>query len=165
MARTMKEVLAQVVKELDDDEVRDEFEQLRNRKVTWADVKEAIAEAPPEDRAELRRLLADEGAPASVTGQNGGSGAGDDDTDAGTDADDDGDAGGGDGGRRRDPGRERRLRPGRKSGMAYDWFVDDDGNVVKSSTAIIYSGEDEPDEVEMLDDEDEWPDDAEVDDA
>lgn len=42
-----------------------------------------------------------------------------------------------------------KTRPGRKSGMAYDWTVDDDGNVVESATAIVYTGEDEPDEVEL----------------
>jgi hypothetical protein len=43
----------------------------------------------------------------------------------------------------------RRTRPGRKNGAAYGWWVDDDGNVVKIDGARIYSGDDEPDEVEL----------------
>ena len=42
-----------------------------------------------------------------------------------------------------------RTRPGRKKGSAYAWTVDDDGKVVKTDIAHIYSGEDEPDEVEL----------------
>lgn len=59
--------------------------------------------------------------------------------------DDDGGSGSGD-----DQGRRRRrTRPGRKSGAAYDWTLDDDGEVVRSDVAVVYSGEDEPDEVEL----------------
>jgi hypothetical protein len=42
-----------------------------------------------------------------------------------------------------------KSRPGRKSGAAYDWWVDDDGQVYKLDTARIYSGPDEEDEVEI----------------
>lgn len=43
-----------------------------------------------------------------------------------------------------------RTRPGRKSGNAYDWWVDDEtGEVVKLDVARIYSGEDEDDEVNI----------------
>lgn len=47
----------------------------------------------------------------------------------------------------------RRTRPGRKSGQAYDWTVDDAGNVSRVDIAHIYNGEDEPDEVELPDDD------------
>lgn len=47
----------------------------------------------------------------------------------------------------------RRTRPGRKSGMAYDWWVDDEGRVTKLDIARVYTGEDEPDEVELPDEE------------
>lgn len=43
----------------------------------------------------------------------------------------------------------RRTRPGRKSGMAYEWYVDDDGKVVKTDIANIYNGPDEEQEVEL----------------
>jgi len=47
------------------------------------------------------------------------------------------------------PAAETRTRPGRKKGKAYGWTVDDAGAVVKTDIAHIYSGEDEPDEVEL----------------
>lgn len=47
------------------------------------------------------------------------------------------------------PPPERRTRPGRKTGQAYDWDVDEQGKVTKIGVATIYSGEDEPDEVEI----------------
>lgn len=47
------------------------------------------------------------------------------------------------------PPAEKQLRPGRRSGMAYDWWVDDEGQVTKLDVARVYNGEDEPDEVEI----------------
>ena len=48
------------------------------------------------------------------------------------------------------------TRPGRRRGNAYDYDLDDKGRPVKLSTARIYSGDDEPDEIEYeLDAEDE----------
>lgn len=41
------------------------------------------------------------------------------------------------------------VRPGRRSGMAYDWDVDEDGQVVELPVARVYTGEDEPDEIEV----------------
>jgi hypothetical protein len=43
----------------------------------------------------------------------------------------------------------RRTRPGRRSGAAYMWTVDDDGNRVELDIPSVYSGADEPDEVEL----------------
>lgn len=43
----------------------------------------------------------------------------------------------------------KRTRPGRKSGAAYEWYVDDDGKVVKTDIAHIYNGPDEESEVEL----------------
>lgn len=45
--------------------------------------------------------------------------------------------------------REPLTRPGRKSGAAYDWYIGEDGQVVQSDTAIVYSGEDEPESVAL----------------
>jgi hypothetical protein len=42
-----------------------------------------------------------------------------------------------------------KTRPGRKSGAAYDWTVDDDGKVRKVDVATVWTGADEPDEVEL----------------
>lgn len=41
------------------------------------------------------------------------------------------------------------TRPGRKSGQAYDFTVDGDGQVVRDGLAHIYSGPNEDDEVEI----------------
>ncbi len=43
----------------------------------------------------------------------------------------------------------RKIRPGRKSGMAYKWDVDDNNKVRRLDIATIYHGPDEPDEVEL----------------
>lgn len=150
MAR-LQDVLRRIITEMDDEEAKDEMRELRDQlkqgqKVSVADIREAIAAAPPEERAALRELLAeelnDDGNPPPADDGNG---------------DDKGK------GKRKPnpkpPATKRNVRPGRKSGAAYDWYVDDDGKVVRSPTAVIYSGEDEPDEVEMLPPEDDDNDD------
>lgn len=45
----------------------------------------------------------------------------------------------------------KRTRPGRKSGQVYKWDVDDDGNVVELDIPKVFSGEDEPERVELPD--------------
>lgn len=47
--------------------------------------------------------------------------------------------------------KPRRTRPGRKSGMLYEWHVDDDGNVIKTDIPTVYNGPDEEQEVELPD--------------
>lgn len=141
MASKLKDVLARIASELEDEEAKDEIAELRaalaeGKRVTIADIRDAISEAPPEERAQLRQILAEEldGEPAPKPN-------GDPPPRR----------------RKKDPPAPppsgRKTRPGRKSGMAYDWYVDNDGKVVRSPTATIYSGEDEPDEVEMFPDE------------
>lgn len=137
----LKRALGRVIEELEDEEVREDFEALKNRKLTLGDLLEAIREAPPEERAALREILAEEGLPTSGAGGNGSPAptppappAPPPETEPPAAA------------------TTRRKRPGRKSGAAYDWYVDEEtGDVVRSPVAIVYSGEDEPDEVEMLD--------------
>lgn len=143
---SIREVLARVARELEDEETAEEFEKLKNRKVTVEDIRDAIRDAPPEARAEIREILRDEGVldeddqlPKKRKPEP---------PPAPTDTVDEG-AGNGKGSR-------RRTRPGRKSGGAYDWYVDEEtGEVVRSPVAVVYSGADEPDEVEMLPPEDE----------
>jgi hypothetical protein len=61
-----------------------------------------------------------------------------------------GDGGAGDGDPDPDPKPARtRTRPGRRSGNVYDWDVDEDGKVVRLDTAKVYSGDDEPERVEI----------------
>jgi len=54
-----------------------------------------------------------------------------------------------------EPVAEKRTRPGRKSGQGYMWTVDDDGFVQKVDILHVYSGADEPDEVELPDEPEE----------
>lgn len=139
--RSLRAVLERVAAELKDEEAKEELAELREalgegKKLTLADIRDVIAEAPPEERAELRALLAEEldGDPPAPPRKK-------DDPPAPPPTD--------------DPPKptNRRVRPGRKSGQAYDWYVDaDTGEVTRSPVAVIYSGEDEPDEVEMLPD-------------
>jgi hypothetical protein len=42
-----------------------------------------------------------------------------------------------------------KTRPGRKSGQVYKWDVDDDGNVIALDIPKVFSGDDEPDRVEL----------------
>lgn len=52
-----------------------------------------------------------------------------------------------------EPATERRTRPGRKSGNLYKWTTDENGNVVELDIPTIYSGEDEPDKVDLPDED------------
>ncbi len=49
----------------------------------------------------------------------------------------------------------KKTRPGRKSGNAYGWYVDDDGKVHQADIPQVYNGADEPDTVELPDEEEE----------
>lgn len=51
------------------------------------------------------------------------------------------------------PEPRRKTRPGRKSGSVYQYYTDDDGRVHATDLPQVWSGEDEPDEVEIPDDE------------
>lgn len=110
---------------------------IASRKVTAAEIREAMAEASDEDKAELRRFLGivedqkpepekPEEKPEPKKSQ------------------------------RKQPKEKEeetkpRTRPGRKSGFAYDWDVDEEtGEQRKLSYAKVYAGESEPDEVEIV---------------
>lgn len=106
-----------------------------------------LADRPLSD-ADVARIAAAVRAAANA----GGDGAGADGQGAG-----DGDGSGGAGSGDPDPKPKRKkTRPGRKSGNVYDWDVVD-GKVVRLDTAKVYAGDDEPDRVDL--DEDEDPDD------
>jgi hypothetical protein len=47
----------------------------------------------------------------------------------------------------------RKTRPGRKSGEIYEYTVDEDGRVRRVDIPTVYSGADEPDEVELPDEQ------------
>lgn len=53
----------------------------------------------------------------------------------------------------KEPPKVRRTRPGRKSGALYEYVTDDEGRIQKVDIPTVYSGADEPDEVEIPDDD------------
>lgn len=136
--RRLQDVLNRLVRELDEEDAIDELDDMRRRldeghTVTFADIRGAIDGIEnDEERAEARRwlreLVADDEPPPPPPP-----------------TDDDG----GDDEPPPPPPPARRTRPGRRSGNAYDWDVDEDGSVRKLSTAKVYQGADEPDEVEL----------------
>ena len=139
----LRTVLERLATELKDEESREELDELRDQigeghRLTYQDLLDVIAEAPPEERAKLRALLADELEDDDVTPpptppkkKKGDPEPPPNDDPA--------------------PPSGRRTRPGRRSGQAYDWAVDEEtGQVVKAPMAYIYSGDDEPEEVELM---------------
>lgn len=136
----IKTILSRLLKELDDEEKNELLDSLKNRKLTGDELVAAIKELPPESRAEVRAALAEvtedlqdeeeKKKPKPKSEETG-----DEDDDEDDDA---------------KPKSKARIRPGRKSGRAYGWWIDDDGEVVKLDIARVYSGPDEPDEVELF---------------
>lgn len=113
----------------------DAVTQALNRKFSMADLREAWENATPEERSEFRELFG--GTPVEVAKEN------------------------------QQPTEEKPkpkakpkpkpepvekpTRAGRKSGQAYDWDVDEGGQVIPLNVARVYSGPDEDDEVEIPD--------------
>lgn len=138
----LRSVLERIAAELKDEEAQDELAELREEirtggKLSIADLRDLIAEAPAEERAELRALLAEaaDDEPPTPPRQRKPA-ATYDEPPAGDPP---------------PPDPNRRVRPGRKSGNAYDWGVDEEtGEIVKAPMAYIFTGDDEPDEVELM---------------
>lgn len=110
-------------------------EAIDSRKITAAQIREAMSEASDEDKAELRRFLGivedQEPEPPTPKAEEEPKKP-----------------------KKRAPAKqeekaEPRTRPGRKPGAAYDWDVDEDGEVIQLNYAKVYSGESEPDKVEI----------------
>lgn len=150
----MRKILTRLLEEVDKEDRETILEELKGKKLTGSELLEAIKELDKDSRAEVRKLLAD--VEDEIEDEE------DDDGKKKTpkikkeDEDD-------------DDGKKKttkvRTRPGRKSGRAYGWWIDDDGEVIKLDIARVYSGEDEPDEVDLLpkkDDEDEDEEDEDV---
>ena len=128
-------------KALDEDDAREAEEALEGRlakleegrKLTVSDFRDALSTLSDDERDEVVSLLVGEDRwKAAQASENL------DETD-----DDEG------GEPEPEPERKATTRPGRKSGQAYEYDVDDEGNVVPSDVALIYTGEDEEDEVEL----------------
>lgn len=147
MPRDIKEVLSRLLAEMDRDDKDELLDGLKNKKLTPEELVEAIRGMSPESRAEVRELLAEV---QEEMDDEDDKGIKDDDPKKkpkpkDDDSDDDDDD--------KDDDENRKTRPGRKSGRAYDWTVEN-GKVVHLDVARIYSGDDEPNEVEITADDD-----------
>lgn len=142
--RDMKKILARLLDEMDKEDKDDLLEELKGKKLTGSELLEAIKELDADSRAEVRKLLAEVEEEIKEEKKE----EKDDKKEEKEDEKED---------EKKDP--KRRTRPGRKSGRAYGWWIDDDGEVVKLDIARVYSGEDEPDEVDLLPKEEEEDDD------
>lgn len=147
MAADIKTVLKRLLEELDAEDEKELIEALKGKKLTADELLAAIRELPPESKKEVREALADvqeeieeEDKTKPKTKKK----------EEETEEEE----------KEKPKNKKARTRPGRKSGRAYDWWVDEEGEVVRLDIARIYSGEDEPDEIEMFPkDEDEDDDD------
>lgn len=157
MMADIKKVLSRLLEELDAEDKDELLDELKNRKITAAELVDAIKSLPPESRKEVRAALIEveeeieEEEEDSTTSKKKVRKSESDDVDEDDNDEEDG-----------KKKTKARTRPGRKSGHAYDWWVDEDGKLVRLDIARVYSGPDEPDKVEMLPvDEDEDEDDEE----
>lgn len=135
----MKEILRRLLEEVDKEEKDELLDSLKGKKLTGEELLEAIRGLPPEARKEVREALADvkeeleeeeEKKPKVRKAEL---------TDEEKEEEEE-----------EEKKPKTRTRPGRKSGRAYGWWVDDKGEVIPLDIARIYSGEDEPDTVELL---------------
>lgn len=117
------------------DERLSKIEQSAGRAFTKDDLKAIMSTLDDSDRDELVEALVGPERFARMRDEPAVDDGGDDVDD---DADDDPDA-----------PKPKKTRPGRTPGMAYDWDVDDEGNVIDLDMARVYSGDPEPDEVEL----------------
>lgn len=150
MARDIKEIFQKVLNEIDEDERNDLLMELKNKKLTASELVDAIRALPENEKQEVREAFITEG--IREKGQIGAA-AKELDKDAQQEEEHDPNVEAG----KEVPKEEKKkkTRPGRKSGRAYDWYVDDKGRVVVTDVATVYSGDDEPDEVETWDQEEE----------
>lgn len=141
----LKALLRQALEQVEEQEKSDELEARLQRieqhrgPLTGAELVSALRGLSDDELAELRGTVLESRARRELERR-----------------DDDGD--GGDGGKPADAGDggkppAKRKRPGRKAGAAYDFDVDDDGRVIPLEVARVYTGDDEPDEVELPDDD------------
>lgn len=131
--KLLTDALGEVKRSREKDELEQRFTKLEGRNISVSDVMTALESASDDELDALR---------GTVLGGMAGRVAEDRE-------DGNGDSGGGGDPPKPKPKPKPRTRPGRKSGNAYDWWVDDDGNVTRLDVARIYSGDDEPDEVEI----------------
>lgn len=114
------------------DELEERFNRLEQRNVSMSDVMSALEKASDEELDALKHTILG-GQAAEIQAEREAQEAAEQDTKP-----------------KPTPAEKPRTRPGRKSGAAYDWWIDDEsGEVVKLPVARVYTGEDEDDEVEI----------------
>jgi hypothetical protein len=138
----IKEALRRLLKELDAEEKDELLQSLQGKKLTAQELLEAIKELPPEARKEVREVFygIQEEIDEEQTDEEKTKTTKTKATDENDDKNEEDET----------TKSKRKTRPGRKSGRAYGWWIDEDGKVIPLDIARIYSGEDEPDEVELL---------------
>lgn len=144
MPADIKEVLRRVLDELDTQERNDLLLELQNRKLSGKEIADAIREMPPNERAAIRDAF------IGVAEEEGGREEKKQAKELEEEAQQEEEAKGVE----TPPEKKSKTRPGRKHGKAYGWTVKN-GKVVLTDVATVYSGEDEPDEVEMMEPEEE----------
>ena len=152
MPSDIKEILRRVLDEIDQQEQNDLLVELKDKKLTSTELVEAIRSLPADERAAVRDAFIE------VAESEGGRA----DKAKAKELDKEGqkeeEARGIEGEEEKgeeEKKKKKKIRPGRKSGKAYGWYIDDKGRVKVSDVAQVYSGEDEPDEVELYPDDEE----------
>lgn len=149
MAADIKTVLTRLLAELNAEEEKELLEALKGKRLTSDELLAAIRELPPESRKEVREALSEVKEDLDDPNPNP-----DPNPTPNPNPNPTPDP---------DPDPKRKTRQGRKAGRAYDWDVVD-GKIVYLNYAKVYSGEDEPEEVDLLVDDEDDDDDDEDDD-
>lgn len=147
MPADIKEVLRRVLDELDTEERNALLLEMQNKKLSAKELADAIREMPAEDRAAIRDAFIDVAETEGGRSEKKEAKALEQEAEHEEEAKSVEDYG-------EDKKPKKKTRPGRKKGRAYGWTVKN-GRVVLTDVAQVYSGEDEPDEVELMDEEEE----------
>jgi hypothetical protein len=149
MPLDLKKFLQKMLAELEDEERNDLLLELKDKKLTSNELVEAIRDLPENERAAVREAFIS--AAETEGGPKERKQADKLEADAEKEEENSGIVVEGE----KEEKSKKKTRTGRKHGRAYDWYVDDKGRVKVTDVAQVYSGEDEPDEVEMWDGENE----------
>lgn len=145
MPTDIKEIFRRVIDQLDEEERNDLLLELKDKKLSGKELADAIRELPEDEKAAVREVF------ISVAEKTGGPAekkeAGKLEDEAEKEEEKQGLPVEG-----KETEKKRKSRPGRKNGRAYGWYVDEKGRVKVSDVATVYSGDDEPDEIELYDD-------------
>lgn len=156
MPTDIKDIFRRVIDELDEEEQKELLTQLKDKKLTGKEIADAIRELPEDERASIRDafLSVTESSNPDKQTKSEASKLEDEkekEEEEGVPAADEKEK------------KKGKTRPGRKNGRAYGWYVDEKGRVKVSDVASVYSGEDEPDEVELYPDDEEEEEESEED--